>query len=116
MIHIRAVYYQKAVVTFFVDMYLYWRVLAVVAVQVQLKLAAYCLRIDVGFHSVVSLAEHQQYRFVHIIVYQQDGFLCRPYQVCGELVGIEQLAVIEYAFYRWQRGAHEEVYLAVYPV
>ena len=37
--------------------------------------------------------------------------LCRAYQVSGELVGVEDLAVVEDAFHWWQRGADEKIYL-----
>lgn len=110
-VHIRIIYNQKTVMAFFVCVYLYRRVLAVVSIQVQLKLAAYSLRVNVGFHSVIPFTEHQQHGFIYIVVYQQKGFLCRPYQVGGELVGIEQLTIVEDALYRWQRSANEEIYL-----
>ena len=69
---IRSVYNQEAVVTFLADMHLNQRVLAVVLLQVELQLAADRLRVDVGFHTGIAFAEHQQHRFVHIVVYQQD--------------------------------------------
>ena len=40
--------------------------------EVQLQLVADSLRVDVGFHTGIAFAEHQQHRFVHIVVYQQD--------------------------------------------
>ena len=70
------------------------------------------LCVDIGFHAGIALAEHQQHRLVHIIVYQQYGLFRRADEVSCELVGIEYLAVVEDAFYRRHRRADKEVYLA----
>ena len=112
MIYIRPIDNQKAVVTLLVGVDSYRGILAVVLLHVQLQLVADGLRVDVGFHAGIPLAEHQQHRLVHVIVYQQQGHPCGADKVCGELVGIEQLAVVEDAFHGWQRGADKEIHLA----
>ena len=89
-----------------------WGILAVVFLHVQLQLVADGLRVDVGFYAGIPFAEHQQHRLVHVVVYQQQGYPCRADKVGGELVGIEQLAVVEDAFHGRQRGADKEVYLS----
>ena len=48
MVDFGAVDNQESVVAFLVDMHFYWRVLAVVALQVQAELPAYPLRVDAG--------------------------------------------------------------------
>lgn len=69
--------------TLLVGMDVYRRILAVMLLQVQLQLVADGLRIDVGFHAGIPLAEHQQYRLIHVVVYQQQGFPGGAYQVGG---------------------------------
>ena len=116
MVNVRSIDNQEAVVALLVGMDAYWGILAIVLLHVQLQLLADGLRIDVGFHAGVPLAEHQQHRFVHVIVNQQKGLPCGADKVGGELVGIEQLAVVEDAFHGRQRGTDKEVNFAVYPV
>ena len=113
---IRPVDNQEAVMAFLVGMDAYRGILAVVLLHVQLQLRADGLCVDIGFHAGIALAEHQQHRLVHIIVYQQYGLFRRADEVSCELVGIEYLAVVEDAFYRRHRRADKEVYLAVNPV
>lgn len=110
-IDVRSVDNQEAVVAFLVSVDAYRGILAVVLLYVQLQLAADGLRIDVGFHVGIPLAEHQQHGLVYVVVYQQQGYLGGAYQVGGKLVGIEQLTVVEDAFHWRQRGADKEVYL-----
>ena len=69
-IDVRPVDNQEAVVALFVGMDAYRGILAVVLLYVQLQLVADGLRVDVGFHTGIPFAEHQQHRFVHIVVYQ----------------------------------------------
>ena len=111
-INVRAVDNQEAVVALLVGVDAYRGILAVVLLHVQLQLVADGLRVDVGFHAGIPFAEHQQHRLVHVVVYQQQGLPCGADKVCDELVGIEQLAVVEDAFYGRQRGADKEVYLS----
>ena len=75
---------QEAVMAFLAGVHLYRRILAVVLLQVQLQLAADLLRVDVGLHADIALAEHQQHRLIYIVVNQDDGFFRRTYQVRGE--------------------------------
>ena len=63
--------------------------------QVQLQLATDGLCVDIGFHPGIPFVQHQQHRFVHIIVYQQQGCLGGTDKVDRELIGIEQLPVVE---------------------
>lgn len=88
-IYVRSVYNQEAVVTFLVGMGVYRRALAVVLLQIQLQLVADGLRVNVSFHTSLPFAEHQQHRFIHVVVYQQQGFPGGAYQVDGELIGVE---------------------------
>ena len=57
MIDVRAVNYQEAVVALLVDVDAYRGILAVVLLHVQLQLVADGLRVDVGFHAGIPLAE-----------------------------------------------------------
>ena len=93
MIDVRPVDNQEAVVALLVGVDAYRGILAVVFLQVQLQLVADGLRVDVGLHADIALAEHQQHRLVHVVVYQQQGYLCGADKVGGELVGIEQLRI-----------------------
>lgn len=93
MIHIYAVDNQKAVVVPLADMNSYRRILKVVPFHVKPKLTAYSLCIDVGFHPIIPIAQHQQYRFIHIIVNEQDGFLCRQQQLLQILRQLEYLPI-----------------------
>ena len=103
--------YQEAVMAFLVSMNAYRGILAVVFLQIQLQLVADGLRVDLGFHAGIPLAEHQQHRLVHVVVYQQQGLSCGADKVGGELVGVEQLTVVEDAFHGRQRDADKEVHL-----
>ena len=96
---VRPVDYQEAVVALFADMHLNRCILAVVLLLIQLQLAADSLRVYVSLHADIALAEHQQYGLVDVVIYQQQGYPCRAYQVRGELVGVEDLAVVEDAFH-----------------
>ena len=104
MIDVRPVDNQEAVMALLVGMDAYRGILAVVLLQIQLQLVADSLRVYVGLHADIALAEHQQHRLVHIGVYQQQGYPCGADKVDGELVGIKQLAVVENAFHRRQRS------------
>lgn len=110
-VDVRSVDNQEAVVALLASVHPYRGILATQLLQVQLQPGADCLRVDVGLHSGTPLAEHQQHRFVHVVVYQQQGLPGGAYQVGGELVGIEDLVVIKDALHGRQRGADEEVYL-----
>ena len=85
MVDIRPVDNQEAVVALLVGMYRYRGILAVMLLQVQLQPGADGLRVDVGRYAGVPLAEHQQHRFVHVVVYQQQGYLGRTDEVGGDL-------------------------------
>ena len=63
---------QKAVVAFPAGMDAYRGILAVMLLQVQLQLMADRLCVDVGFHTGIPFAEHQQHGLVDVVVYQQD--------------------------------------------
>ena len=72
----------------------YRGILAVVLLHVQLQLVADDLRVDVGLHAGIALAEHQEHRLVHIVVYQQKGYLCGADKIDGEFVGVKYLTVV----------------------
>ena len=69
---LRPVYNQKTVVTFLAGMDAYLGILAVMLLKVKTELSADGLRINIGFYSSSTLAEHQQHGLVDIVVYQQD--------------------------------------------
>lgn len=58
--------------------------------------------VNSGGDTTATLAQHEQHRFVHIVIDKHKRLLCRPYQVCGKLVGIEYLTLIENTFYKQQ--------------
>ena len=91
MIHIRIVYYQETIVTLFVGLHLYRRVLAVVFLDIQIQLTTDGMRINRCDYTFITLTQHQQNGIVHIIVNQEDGFLGGAYQVSSKLVGIKEM-------------------------
>ena len=109
MVHVRRVDNQEAVVASLVLVYRYRWILAVVLLQIQPQFTAHRLRVYVGFHAVVTLAEHQQDGFIDIVVYQHHGLFCRPQQIGNELVNIEYLPVVEDTLHKGQRSTDKEV-------
>ena len=91
MIYIRFIYYQETIVALLVGLHLYRRVLAVVLLNIQFQLMADGMCINHCNHTFITLAQHQQYGIVHIIIYQKYGFLGGAYQVSSKLVGIKEM-------------------------
>lgn len=102
MVHFFIVNYQETVMTVLIGSDIDWRVLVIMLIKVKLKLCRNLLCIDSGRYTRIAFAQHKQYRFIDIVVYQKNGFSCRSDKVCRELVGIEYLTVKEDAFYRRQ--------------
>ena len=88
MIYIRFIDYQETIVALLVGLHLYRRVLAV---NIQFQLMADGMCINRCNHTFITLAQHQQYGIVHIIIYQKYGFLDGAYQVSSKLVGIKEM-------------------------
>ena len=55
------------------------------------------MRIDISLDFCIPFTEHQQHRFIYIIINQYNMLSGRVDQIDGELVCIEYLAIIEYA-------------------
>ena len=102
MVHFPIVDYQEPVVPVPVSSHVDGRVLVIMLVKVKLQLRSYSLCVDRGRHARISFAQHEQHRFINIIVYQHKGSIGRLNQICCELVGIEYLSVIKDTFHRRQ--------------
>lgn len=102
MVHFPIVDYQESVVPVPVSSHVDGRVLVIMLVKVKLQLRSYSLRIYRSRHARISFAQHEQHRFIDIIVYQHKGSLGRLNQICCELVCIEYLSVIKDTFHRRQ--------------
>ena len=113
MVHFPIVDYQEPVVPVPVGSHVDGRVLVIMLVKVKLKLRCNLLCIDSGRHTRIAFAQHKQYRFIDIVVYQKKGFSCRSDKIRCKLVGIEYLSVIKAALYLRQGGTHEEIYFLV---
>lgn len=111
MIDVIAVHYQEAVVASPVGADVDGRILVVVTVEVEPQLRTHGMRVNSDGYTAAALAQHEQHRFVHIVVDEHKRLLGRPYQVGGKLVGIEYLALVEDSFHRWQGGADKEINL-----
>lgn len=87
---------------------LHSRVLPVVTLDVKPEGVGDVPGDDRGTDIVSPLGEHLQHRVVHIVVNEDDAFLCRADEVRREGVRIENLSVAEDTLHRGQCGAHEE--------
>lgn len=95
MIHVRFINDQETVVTVPVRPDVDRRVLAVMPVKIKLELLRDTLGVNGGRDTDAAFTQHEQDRFVHIVVDKHDRTPGRPYQIGGELVRIENLAVIK---------------------
>ena len=66
------IYDQKSVVHIVTSVNLYWWVLGIVTLDVQLQLLGNMSRIDFCVDALLSFVKKDQHRFVHIVVYQYD--------------------------------------------
>ena len=75
------IYDQKSVVHIVTSVNLYWWVLGIVTLDVQLQLLGNMPRIDCRVYALLSFVQKDQYRLVYIVVYQDDVFMCGSDQV-----------------------------------
>ena len=111
MVHVRFINDQETVVTVPVRPDVDRWVLAVMPVKIKLELLRDTLCVNGGRDTDAAFTQHEQDRFVHIVVDKHDRTPGRLYQIGGELVRIENLAVIKNAFDRGQGSTHEKIYL-----
>ena len=84
-------------------MYINRWILLVVALQIQLLLLVQLAGVDGGSDARRTIAEHRQDIDIDIVVDEDDGLL-RLFDEADDLcVGIEDLPVVEDAFY-WRQG------------
>ena len=102
MVNLFIVNYQETVMTVPVGSDIDGWVLVIMLVKVKLKLRCNLLCIDSGRHTRIAFAQHKQYRFIDIVVYQKKGFSGGFDKIRCKLVGIEYLSVKEDTFNRWQ--------------
>ena len=102
---------QETVVCLCADVHINGGILCIVAFQVKSQFFVHSPCIYGGSDSALPFVEQSQYRFIHIIVYQDDGPLGRFNQVSGKDVGVEYLSVEEDSFHRRKCRVYEESYL-----
>lgn len=112
MVHVRFINDQETVVTVPVRPDVDRWVLAVMPVKIKLELLRDTLCVMVA-ETRRCVTQHEQDRFVHIVVDKHDRTPGRLYQIGGELVRIENLAVIKNAFDRGQGSTHEKSIFSV---
>lgn len=95
MVHVRFINDQETVVTVPVRPDVDRWVLAVMPVKIKLELLRDTLCVNGGRDTDAAFTQHEQDRFVHIVVDKHDRTPGRLYQIGGELVRIENLAVIK---------------------
>lgn len=95
MVHVRFINDQETVVTVPVRPDVDRWVLAVMPVKIKLELLRDTLGVNGGRDTDAAFTQHEQDRFVHIVVDKHDRTPGRLYQIGGELVRIENLAVIK---------------------
>ena len=83
-------------------------ILLVMTLHVELLLLRELTGVDGGRDVGVTIAEHRQGIDIDVIVDEDDGCLGLFNEADDMGVGIEDLAVVEDAFYWWQGGADEE--------
>lgn len=111
MVHVRFINDQETVVTVPVRPDVDRWVLAVMPVKIKLELLRDTLGVNGGRDTDAAFTQHEQDRFVHIVVDKHDRTPGRLYQIGSELVRIENLAVIKNAFDRGQGSTHKKIYL-----
>ena len=77
-------------------------ILAVVPLNVKLKLLAYLLGIYLCCHTVGSLIKEGQHGLVDVVVDEDNPLASTLHQTTGQLIGVVNLPVEKYALYRWQ--------------
>ena len=97
MVHVRFINDQETVVTVPVRPDVDRWVLAVMPVKIKLELLRDTLGVNGGRDTDAAFTQHEQDRFVHIVVDKHDRTPGRLYQIGSELVRIENLAVIKNA-------------------
>lgn len=103
MVHVRFINDQETVVTVPVCPDVDRWVLAVMPVKIKLELLRDTLGVNGGRDTDAAFTQHEQDRFVHIVVDKHDRTPGRLYQIGGQLVRIENLSVIKNAFNRGAR-------------
>ena len=101
MIH-RIVDNQESVVDVGSFFHIDLRILAIVAVQVQLELVGDASGDNLCRYIVFPFRERHKHGFINIVVNQNDTAFRRLYQIGSKDMGIKDLAVIENTFNRWQ--------------
>ena len=89
----RIVYAKKTVVGILEFIDGDWRILRVVALQVQRELWRNASRVDLGIHASVSFVHQCKYAVVHIVVEQDYALLRATDKVANESIGIEDLTI-----------------------
>ena len=74
---------------------LYWWVLRIVLLNIQLQLCGRFLGIDGSRHFVCSFGEHGEYAIVYVVVNEDDSGGGFAYAVIDESVGIKDLPIVE---------------------
>ena len=108
MIHVHFINNQKTIVTVPICSDVNRCVLVVVLVEIELELLRDTLSVNGSRNADTTFTQHEQDRFVHIVVDKHDRVPGRLYQINGELVRIENLAVVKNTFNRGQGSTHEE--------
>jgi len=93
--------------------YIYYNrcILLVMTLHVELLLLRELAGVDSGRDVGISIAEHRQGIDVDVIVDKDDGCLGLFDKADDMGVGIEDLPVVEDAFYWWQGGTDKEIHL-----
>ena len=93
--------------------YIYYNrcILLVMTLHVELLLLRELAGVDGGRDVGITIAEHRQGIDVDVIVDEDDGCLGLFDEADDMGIGIEDLPVVEDAFYWWQGGADEEINL-----
>lgn len=95
MVHVRFINDRETVVTVPVCPDVDRWVLAVMPVKIKLELLRDTLGVNGGRDTDAAFTQHEQDRFVHIVVDKHDRTPGRLYQIGGQLVRIENLSVIK---------------------
>ena len=113
MIHVHFINNQKTIVTVPICSDVNRCVLAVMPVKIKLELLRNALGVNGGRNTDTAFTQHEQDRFIHIVVNKHDRVFGRLYQIGSKLVRIENLAVVKNAFNRGQGSTHEKVDLLI---
>ena len=110
MVHVSFINDQKTVVTVPIRPDSDRRVLAVIPVEINLKLLCDALRVDGGRYSRLPFAQHEQHALINVVVNEHKGMSGRLDKIRSEFIGIEDLAVEEDTLYWWQRSTDKKIY------